>query len=356
MTPCTLILPLLLNTPAQDLARPQDVDLARTAIASQELRLELYDLGDLTGLDDVNVLSADLFDLIKGESGTGPEYKAKQEELSAARARAEDLAQALADVLKLHMLPKFVAGHNTLTLLDNGHLVLSASPEQHGWVADFLAFQRQPQGFLQIEARMITVPQGTMAGLGVEGSAQIFEEFAEFEALLQRVSALQAGVEVVTAPKILTRPLQEATASILNQVSYVSDYKLEVVEPGNVEIADPVIDVIQEGVVFRVRGVPLSPGIYGVEVDLTQSTLQRPIPTFETVIGAGRHEVSISLPQVTKRGVRTHLTLADGAAAVFVSPDDADDRDLVVTFRLTNVPEGEWDLLDPKSSSDEGGK
>lgn len=357
MTPCTLMLlcPLLAPTPARDLLRVQDLDPARTAIPSRELRLEVYNLADLTGHSEAQAVRAELSVLLEGHTATLPDYRTKQQELSAARERAQDQAQALADVLKIHMRPKFVADHNSSRLLDTGHLVLLASSEQHDWVARFLAFQREPQGFLRIEARMITVPQGTMARLGVQGSAQIFAESAEFEALLAGIQASAPGVEVLSAPTLLIRPLQKSKLSILNQVAYVSDFELVVVEPGAVEIVDPVIDVIQEGVVFEVRAVPLSPGLYGVEVDLSQVTILH-MRTYESVIGTGRHEVTYTLPEVTQRGIQTRLTLADGAAAVFVSQDDADQRELVITFRLQHVPEGEWDLLGRDSRADQGGK
>lgn len=366
MTPCTLLLALPLMvlslpspTSAQDLAGQQDVDENRTSIPSQELRLEVYNFADLIGLPKVEAVQAEMSIMLEGDTATVPDYRAKQEELSKTRERAQVQAQALADVLKLHMRPKFIEDRNSSRLLHRGLLVLLASPEQHDWVATFLAFQREPQGFLQIEARMITVPQGTMSDLGVSGSAQIFENDAEFEALLRSIIASGPDVEVVTAPKIVARPLQKATVSILNQVAYVSDYELVIVEPGKVEIADPVIDVIQEGVVFEVRAVPLSPGIYGVEVDLSQTTLLRPMRTYKSVIGAGRHEVTYTLPEVVKRGIHTQLTLADGASALFVSPDGpvaSDGRDLVIIFRLRHIPEGEWDLLQTGSRTRQGGK
>ncbi len=363
MTPCTLALlvplmglPLDVSSAAQDLARPQEPQPVRVALASQELRLELYDVADLNGLDEVRELSAQVSDLIKGGIRSLSDLQAKQEELSVARARAEEEAPALADALKLHMQPSFVVDRNSLVVLDNGHLVLSASPQQHAWVSAFLAFQREPQGLILIKAQVLTVPQGTLARLGLKGSAKIFEETEVFEALLEKVIAAGPEVEVLTAPKILTYPRQKATISILTQVAYVKDYTLEIVQPGDVEIADPVIEVIQEGVIFNVRVIPLAPGIYGVEVDLTQSTILRPLRTVKILIGAARHEVSITLPEVHERGLETHLTMSNGGAAIFVSPDLEDDRDLVVTLRIQQMREGDRDLPGTDASSRKGGK
>lgn len=163
-------------------------------------------------------------------------------------------------------------------------------------------------------------------------------------------------MEYITAPQTLARPMQTATVSILNQVTYVKDYKLEIVEPGQVEIADPVIDVIQEGVVCEIRGVTLAAGVFGLEVEISQTTVVRPIPTRKILIGADRHEVSISLPQVITRGIKTHLTLAGDSTALFVTPDDEAGRDLVILLSLKHIPEGQWDLLDTGSRTRNGGK
>jgi hypothetical protein len=340
------VFPWIINAPAQDLARTQDVEGGRTSIPSRELVLEVYDLAELTGHRKVEAHRAEMDSMLEGDTATVEDYRAKQEELSAAREHARRQAQAVDEVVRLYMRPKFVEDHNSSRLLDTGLLVLLASAEQHTWLQEFLKLQRESQGYLQMQTTMFTVSQGTMASLGVQGSARIYEGDAEINTLLRGLTALDEEVHYITAPKVLTRPLQTATVSILNQVAYVKDFKLEIVEPGQVEIADPVIATIQEGVLFEVRGVPLSPGIYGVEVDLTQSTLARPIPTRKILIGADRHEVTIGLPQVTTRSIQTHLTLADGSSALFVTPDDEAGRDLVLFFRLQAVEEGQWDVLE----------
>ena len=101
---------------------------------------------------------------------------------------------------------------------------------------------------------------------------------------------------------------------------------------------------LREGVVFELAAVPLGDGRIGVDVDLTHSSLERPIRTVTRVIGAGRHEVTIGKPEVTEVGVHTRLIMRAGATAVFVTPDPVQDLDMATLVRLRRVVPSELGL------------
>lgn len=103
---------------------------------------------------------------------------------------------------------------------------------------------------------------------------------------------------VLTQPSIVTGGGQRATVSIINQVSYVADFEIDV--NGDSAVVDPEIKVVQEGLLLDLCPIIDTDGqtihlIPRLEVD----TLQRPIREFETEIG-GIAELTIQVPFVEK--------------------------------------------------------
>src|SRR5690606_29491422 len=77
-------------------------------------------------------------------------------------------------------------------------------------------------------------------------------------------------------------------------------------------VANPMVDVVRDGVVLDVRPVVSADRRFiTMELRPTVVSLQLPIPTFTTTLGAGQ-PVSIQLPNVTLQQVRTTVTMPDG--------------------------------------------
>ena len=315
-----LALALLAPVHAQDaeLVAPPELASKRRE-ATDERKLVVYDISDLTGQEGLRPpLPADPGEVDEARAKELLEaIQEREAELERIRARAEDLAAAVGR----HVEPPLPDGDAGPQLINNGAMLLQVTDAQHEWVRTFLELQRRKaMGMLVIESRMLTVPAGTMETLGMRSSAKVIPSAEEFAQLLEQAQS-RPGAELVVSPRIAVRPGQRANLSVLNQVAYIKDYELVVVEPDEVEIADPVIDVVQEGILVDLKTIALTPDTYGISVELTQSTLARPIPTKTLRIGARRAEVTIGLPEVTTLRMSSDLALGVGASAVLVTPD-----------------------------------
>jgi hypothetical protein len=105
-----------------------------------------------------------------------------------------------------------------------------------------------------------------------------------------------------------------ATCSDASQVSYISDFDLDVGE--DAVVADPIVGVLNSGAAIEARAVASEPGLYDVRVEHT--VLERPIPTFSTSLGVGG-DVTIQLPRMRRRVETTRVRLEPGASVAATS-------------------------------------
>jgi type II secretory pathway component GspD/PulD (secretin) len=121
-------------------------------------------------------------------------------------------------------------------------------------------------------------------------------------------------VELVTAPRLLVHSGERANVAVTNQFAYVSGYGVEIAQAS--AIADPQIDIIQEGAILDVRPV-VSADRKFVKLELrpTLATLQQPI--LSRVVGVGNGTpVTIQFPNLTIRKVRTTVSTPDGGTVL----------------------------------------
>lgn len=131
----------------------------------------------------------------------------------------------------------------------------------------------------------------------------------QLQMLLRAVSKAER-VEVVTAPRLLVFNGARASLQVLNQFAYVQDYNVEIATASS--IADPVIQVIQDGVVLDVRPV-VSADRRFVTLDLrpTVAVLTQPIESFITTLNVAT-TVEIQLPELEIQRLRTVASVPDG--------------------------------------------
>jgi type II secretory pathway component GspD/PulD (secretin)/tetratricopeptide (TPR) repeat protein len=132
---------------------------------------------------------------------------------------------------------------------------------------------------------------------------------AEVEMILRAVQKSKRS-EVVTQPSLMVYNASRATLTVANQVSYVSDFDVEIAQAAS--IAAPIVRVIMDGVFLDVTPV-VSSDRRSVSIDLrpTVATLVRPVRTFQTSLGSGS-PVTIMLPEVELQKIRTRATVPDG--------------------------------------------
>ena len=166
------------------------------------------------------------------------------------------------------------------------------------------------------EVKILQIPVKAMAALlGAKRPTAEQSHFmltdAEVTKLMRAVEK-QDGAEQISAPRLTVYDRQKANVSILNQVSYIQDYDLEV--SNEVTIADPIIGVIQEGILIDFTPSCAKDGrTIQVAFEGTFSSLQRPIPEKEISLagGAGK-KVTIQLPQLEIGRIRETVEVADG--------------------------------------------
>lgn len=130
----------------------------------------------------------------------------------------------------------------------------------------------------------------------------------ELQMMLRAVQKSER-LQLVTAPRILVHNTARANLSILNQVAYLQDFDVEIAQAAS--IADPIVAVIQDGVILDVRPVVSADRRFVVlELRPTVAVLKRPIEERVTTLGS-QNSVTIMLPEVEIQRVRTSVPLPD---------------------------------------------
>jgi Flp pilus assembly secretin CpaC len=131
----------------------------------------------------------------------------------------------------------------------------------------------------------------------------------EVEVILRAVQKSDRS-EQITAPRLLVYNNSRASMSVLRHTSYIRDFEVEIAQAS--AIANPVVDVVRDGVVLDVRPVVSADRKFiTMELRPTVMRLETPIPTFTTTLGVGQ-PVTIQLPTTTLQRVRTTVTMPDG--------------------------------------------
>ena len=135
----------------------------------------------------------------------------------------------------------------------------------------------------------------------------------QLELILRAVSKSER-VEEVTAPRLLVFNTERANLRVLNQVTYVKDFDVEIAQAS--AIADPIIDVAHDGVFLDVRPVVSADRKFiTMELRPTVAALKRPIPERSTSLGVGS-PVTIQLPELEIQRARTTVSIPDGGTIV----------------------------------------
>ena len=170
------------------------------------------------------------------------------------------------------------------------------------------------------------------------------------------VSDLLRGIEkntkanVISAPRILVLDGQKANVSLLDQVSYIKDYEIEVMKDGT-QVANPVVDVIQDGLVIDFKSDIAENGT-DVHVDFvgTWAALRRPIPELEREVNG--QTLTLQLPEIAVTRAKAKTTVPGdrwaliGSGSAFGHGDKKVER--VALLRVKPI------TVDPKTLEDAG--
>ena len=237
-------------------------------------------------------------------------------------------AAGLARLVQTYMEPSLEQSPAQVLVLEDGQLLVLGVAEQQQWVAEFLRLQREEWGYFLLKMTLRTVPAGSLRELFTQaGTGALVSTEVSAEQLGERAQA--AGGELVSSPTLLVEPRQRASLAITSQRSFVVDWVLHKVEPDMSLVADPQIEVVDEGIVVEARAVPLPGARIGLELAFARAEIEDPVPQERVSLADGLPEVEVSLVTQRRTSARTHLVLF-GEHANLLVPDGADGQDVVV--------------------------
>jgi Flp pilus assembly secretin CpaC/tetratricopeptide (TPR) repeat protein len=150
----------------------------------------------------------------------------------------------------------------------------------------------------------------TLTGTGGFSLQYTYLDDVQLEAILRAVQKYER-VNTVTAPKLVVTNTQRANITVINHVAYVKDFDVEIAQAA--VIADPIVDVVKEGVILDVRPTISSDRRFvTLELRPTVATLIRPIRTFTTTLGVGS-AVTFEVPELRKQSIKTTVVMPDGS-------------------------------------------
>ncbi|MCE9593516.1 MAG: hypothetical protein K8S98_04920 [Planctomycetes bacterium] len=167
--------------------------------------------------------------------------------------------------------------------------------------------------------------ENVLTGTGGLSFSWTYLNDLQAELILRAVSKSER-VELVTSPRLLVFNTARANLAVLNQVAYVKDFDVEIAQGSS--IADPIVDVIQDGVVLDVRPVVSADRRFiMMELRPTVAVLRRPIQEVATSLGS-QNAVSIQLPEVDIQKVRTTVPMPDGGTVMLGGLKVSEKKDL----------------------------
>ncbi len=132
--------------------------------------------------------------------------------------------------------------------------------------------------------------------------------------ILRAVEKRQDG-EIVNSQILSVVNRGRGHVAVINQTAYIRDFDVEVAQASF--IADPKVDVIQDGIVLDVQPVIMNDRKYIVlNLNPTVSELERPIPTFTTSLAGSTLPVTVQLPNLTVTNFSTTVKVPDGGTVL----------------------------------------
>ncbi len=148
-----------------------------------------------------------------------------------------------------------------------------------------------------------------LSSLGGASITMAWIDDTEFQAIL-RATEKSADTRTLTAPRITVHNTQRANITVVNQLSYIQDFDVEVAQTSF--IADPIVGIIQDGLTLDVRPTVSHDRRYiTLELQPTVADLVEPIPTFATTLASSFTSVIIQLPELRLQQARTTVRLPD---------------------------------------------
>ena len=133
--------------------------------------------------------------------------------------------------------------------------------------------------------------------------------------MILRAVEKQEDAEVVNSQYLSVLDKERGHVAVINQTAYVRDFDVEVAQASF--IADPKVDVIQDGIVLDVQPVIQQDRKYIIlNLNPTIAELSRPIPTFTTSLAGSTLPVTLQLPNLRVTSFTTTVRVPDGGTVL----------------------------------------
>ncbi|MFT7516568.1 MAG: hypothetical protein ACI84O_000351 [Myxococcota bacterium] len=152
---------------------------------------------------------------------------------------------------------------------------------------------------------------GVAGGLAMQLS---FIDDLQYSLIMNAVRKDERAQEL-TSVILSTQNTERAYAAMLNQITYIQDFDVEVALASF--IADPVVGVISDGIVLDVRPtIAQNRKTVSLELRPTIATIQRPIAEFTSSLAGLTTPITIQLPELQVASVNTTVVVPDGGTVV----------------------------------------
>jgi tetratricopeptide (TPR) repeat protein len=152
---------------------------------------------------------------------------------------------------------------------------------------------------------------GITGGLAMQLS---FIDDVQYSLIMNAVRKDERAQEL-TSVMLSTQNTERAYAAMLNQITYIQDFDVEVALASF--IADPVVGVISDGIVLDVRPtIAQDRKTVSLELRPTIATIMRPIAEFTSSLAGLTTPITIQLPELQVASVKTTVVVPDGGTVV----------------------------------------
>lgn len=152
---------------------------------------------------------------------------------------------------------------------------------------------------------------GVAGGLAMQLS---FIDDVQYSLIMNAVRKDERAQEL-TSVMLSTQNTERAYAAMLNQITYIQDFDVEVALASF--IADPVVGVISDGIVLDVRPtIAQDRKTVSLELRPTIATILRPIAEFTSSLAGLTTPITIQLPELQVASVNTTVVVPDGGTVV----------------------------------------
>jgi len=261
----------------------------------------------------------------------GPGGKAEPEWTQSSKGTA-----VVAQMVRAFVQPPLAADEDVQPLRERW-VVLLGRAEQHAWVERYLAAaRRQRDQVITIKCELFAMPETfyvekvapALAQEGKPAGSPVILAPGDGTAAFRKALTDEESCMSMSAPTLAVRPLEPASVSLLRDTSYVRDFEVEVAKAAF--IANPVGDVVHDGVAIEAAAAMLQDGVAGVSLKVSVADLKRPIPVFTTTLGGSTLPVKIQLPQVLTTQARAAVEVPRSHTVAIALPAMAGKRHLLL--------------------------